>query len=184
MAQYYQVLSQGDKVNMENLRQFYPNIVENQGVQYVISHEAQPPFQDEEVSLSFSLSTSYCFLFQILVASEKYIVVENNQQRILVDPGHFKNQQFVIQEPLNEVTQTTYFMEEPKQVVDAVVTKSHQQSIVVTPDAGLHSSIPNNMSKIVSTVRKPQIPAKGIQNPNVVSNFFIFYVNSRNLLCL
>lgn len=175
MAQYYQVLSQGDKPNMENLRQFYPNIVENQGVQYVISHDAQPAFQDEEVSVQvafFIYIVCNYFLSQVLVASEKYIVVENSpQSRIVVDPGHYKNQQYVIQETLNETTRTTYLMEETKQATDATVAKSVQQSIVVAPDLNLRSSISTNISKIVNATRKPQMSAKNIQSPIVVSLF-------------
>lgn len=51
MAQYYQVLSQSDKTAVEELRQYYPNIVDNPTVQYVISPEEQQsqPFQGQQV---------------------------------------------------------------------------------------------------------------------------------------
>lgn len=51
MAQYFQVVSQPKKPTMEELRQFYPNIVENQNIQYVLQpDEQQTQFQNQQVN--------------------------------------------------------------------------------------------------------------------------------------
>lgn len=54
MAQYYHVLSQTEKPASEELREFYPSIIDNstQSVQYVIRPNEQP-FQGSPVSSTF-----------------------------------------------------------------------------------------------------------------------------------
>lgn len=51
MAQYYQVLSQTEKPASEELREYYPSIIDNssQSVQYVIRPNEQT-FQESPVS--------------------------------------------------------------------------------------------------------------------------------------
>lgn len=60
MAQYYQLIGQGDQpiqaVTIEELRQYYPNITcveATNGVQYVINQEdASPQFRSQQVRLT------------------------------------------------------------------------------------------------------------------------------------
>lgn len=59
MAQYYQVLSQSDKNTIEELRQYYPNIIENQNVQYVIHSDDQTQqFQGQQVRYYFHFNSN------------------------------------------------------------------------------------------------------------------------------
>lgn len=71
MAQYYHVLSQNDKKCIEDLRQYYPNIVENQTVQYVISAEEQrPQLQGQQI---------------IVTSGEQLIVVDSESQSVVIE---------------------------------------------------------------------------------------------------
>lgn len=51
MAQYYHVVGQKENINtVEELRQYYPNLVENQTVQYLIKPDDQNQFQGQQVN--------------------------------------------------------------------------------------------------------------------------------------
>ncbi|KAF5296827.1 hypothetical protein FQA39_LY12345 [Lamprigera yunnana] len=102
MAQYYQVLSQGDKNTVEELRQYYPNLVENQTVQYVIDPEEQAPqFQTQ----------------QILFSPDHVMVLENQPQHMILEqtPATYQNPQYAITDNAVEYqnsTQQLFYMEE------------------------------------------------------------------------
>lgn len=70
MAQYYQVLSQNDKNCIEELRQYYPNIVENQTVQYVISPEEQQHLQGQQI---------------IVTSGDQLMVVDSESQAVVIE---------------------------------------------------------------------------------------------------
>lgn len=55
MAQYYQVVSEGDNA-IEELRQLYPNVLEDRSVQYVINPEDHQQFQPQQVICYNSIS--------------------------------------------------------------------------------------------------------------------------------
>ncbi|XP_031345949.1 uncharacterized protein LOC116172807 isoform X2 [Photinus pyralis] len=161
MAQYYQVLSQNEKTTVENLRQYYPNIIENQTVQYVISPEdQQQQFQTQ----------------QILVSSDQVMVIENPPQHVIVDQSAvtYQNPQYLVQETSGDYqsqNQPVYYMEE---VDSSRQVQVNQQIPQPTPpivlnhqlQSTIHNelTITNNSPKSNVAVRPPP-PLHQIQQP-------------------
>ncbi|KAK5646103.1 hypothetical protein RI129_004567 [Pyrocoelia pectoralis] len=160
MAQYYQVLSQNEKNTVADLRQYYPNIIENQTVQYVISPEdQQQQFQTQ----------------QILVASDQVMVIENPPQHVIVDQSTvaYQNPQYLIQDNSGEFQsqQPVYFMEEVDSSRQVQVEQQVPQTappIVLNHQlqTPVHNqlSLSNNSPKSSVSVRLPP-PLHQIQQP-------------------
>lgn len=77
MAQYYQVLTQTDKT-VEELRQFYPNIVENHPVPYVAT--AEQPVQEQQIIVSAGVAASPAIIEQ------QQIQIETKPQLVIRQP--------------------------------------------------------------------------------------------------
>lgn len=120
MAQYYQVLSQSDKNSVEELRQYYPNIVENQTVQYVISPEHQQHLQGQQI---------------IVTSGDQLMVVDSKSQPIIVEQPQISyqtsGQQYIVQEANVKYqaadNHQVFYTEESGHSVDAVVEQPLQQ---------------------------------------------------------
>ncbi|KAF2882208.1 hypothetical protein ILUMI_23975, partial [Ignelater luminosus] len=140
MAQYYQVLSQADKNTIEELRQYYPNIVENQNIQYVIHSEDQTQqFQGQP----------------ILLSSEQVMVIENSGQQVVVDqPGTYQNSQYMLQDNTVDYqdprTQQVYYMEEVDK--DRQVHIEQQSQPIVLNHQLQHTQIRNQL--VVNNTQK------------------------------
>ncbi|XP_044266946.1 uncharacterized protein LOC123012840 isoform X2 [Tribolium madens] len=154
MAQYYRVLSQDDKSN-EEVAQFYPNLEDNQTVQYVIASDG----------------TQQQFQAQPVVVSSDLMVVEGQGQQVIIDQSQvaYQSPSYVIQEtsgidfPNNQ--QQVYYMTNTSPNHPVVV----EQSITQQPVVLNHQLMQNQMSKVNNPMHQTGvINASVIQDKNIV----------------
>ncbi|KAI4464984.1 sentrin-specific protease [Holotrichia oblita] len=152
MAQYYQVLSQTEKPASEELREFYPSIIDNspQSVQYVI----RPNEQTYQGS-------------PILISSDQLMVVDAQPQQLIVDQSQvtFQNQQYILQESNIDIRegqaqQRIYYMDDTSsQQVESVQPEQVPQTIVLNhqlPGTQVLASLNSNTTpKIVMSLQRP-----------------------------
>ncbi|KRT82114.1 hypothetical protein AMK59_4429 [Oryctes borbonicus] len=151
MAQYYQVLSQTEKPASEELREYYPSIIDNssQSVQYVIRPNEQT-FQGS----------------QILISSDQLMVVDAQPQQLIVDQSQvtFQNQQYILQDSNvdcreEQTQQRIYYMDETSsQPVEPAQTDQVPQTIVLNhqlPGAQVLGSINSSTTpKLVMSLQR------------------------------
>lgn len=163
MAQYYHVLSQEDK-SSEEVAQFYPNIDENQTVQYVIASDGtQQQFQGQPV----------------VVSPEQLMVVEGQGQQVIIDQS-----QVAYHQPSSYVTiQESPVEFQNQDQVYYMTNTSPNQSVVVEPPATPqpvvlnHQLMQHQMSKVSSIhqscptgalVQEKTVPQMRPQNKSAV----------------
>ncbi|EFA03603.1 hypothetical protein TcasGA2_TC013691 [Tribolium castaneum] len=149
MAHYYHVLSQDDKSN-DKVAQFYPNLEENQTVQFVIASDgSQQQFQAQPV----------------VVSSDQLMVVEGQGQQVIIDQSQvtYQSPPYVVQEtsgiefPNNQ--QQVYYMTNTSPNQSVVVEQSiNQQPVVLN-----HQFLQNQMSKANSPMHQT-----GVVNASVI----------------
>ncbi|GJQ67547.1 hypothetical protein Trydic_g8358 [Trypoxylus dichotomus] len=151
MAQYYQVLSQTEKPTSEELREYYPSIIDNssQSVQYVIRPSEQT-FQGSP----------------ILISSDQLMVVDAQPQQLIVDQSQvtFQNQQYILQDTNvdcreEQAQQRIFYMDETSsQHVESVQTDQVPQTIVLNhqlPGAQVLGSLTSSTTpKIVMSLQR------------------------------
>ncbi|KAK9679974.1 Ulp1 protease family, C-terminal catalytic domain, partial [Popillia japonica] len=145
MAQYYHVLSQTEKPAPEELREFYPSIIDNssQSVQYVIRPNEQT-YQGSPL-----------------------MVVDAQPQQLIVDQSQvtFQNQQYILQESNIDIRegqtqQRIYYMDDTSsQQVESVQPEQVPQTIVLNhqlPGTQVLASLNSSTTpKIVMSLQRP-----------------------------
>lgn len=149
MAQYFQVLSQGgDKSTAEGLRQLYPNLIENQTVQYVINPGDQQ-FQGQQVEKCNLYIRTVINLnaLQIVLSTDQLMVIENQPQHVIVDQSAitYQNPQYILQENVID-----YQDSQPAPQIFYMEEVESEQPIPNKADL-------NNSQEIVTSIRQPQL---------------------------
>ncbi|XP_063914137.1 uncharacterized protein LOC135130642 isoform X2 [Zophobas morio] len=181
MAQYYRVLSQDEKSN-EEVAQFYPNLDENQTVQYVIASDGtQQQFQAQPV----------------VVSSDQLMVVEGQGQQVIIDQSQvaYPPSQYVIQDSSgiefqNNRQQQVYYMTNTQQNQSVIVEQQMTQQPVVlnhqmmqshmsksNANSPIHQNCPNTISaqvipeKSVATMQqvRNQLKTQAVRQGNVIN---------------
>jgi hypothetical protein len=188
MAQYYRVLSQDDK-DTEEVAQFYPNIDENQTVQYVIaSDNTQQQFQAQPV----------------VVSSEQLMVVDGQAQQVIIDQSQvaYQPSSYVIQDTsgidFQNNRQPVYYMtntpstqpvviEEPitqqpvvlnhqlNQIAKVNINSPMHQTCTTTP---LNATVIQDKNSAMQQIRN-QLKTQTVRQNNVMNNTRTIQMNQQ-----